>query len=82
MAVARQLSRADRESIRLRFFREFRGRGGCASVGVRTDRATGAEYLSVGVSAEGRGLPEEYEGLRVRTHQVAPAMHAVQYSTP
>lgn len=72
------ISRVDREAIRLRFFREYRGDGGCTSAAVRKDKTSGEMWLSVGVSGDGR-LPAEYEGLPVRTYEAAPAFHAVQY---
>lgn len=79
MAVFTPLSRADRDAVRLRFFREFRGEHGCASATVRRDKASGEMYLSVGVSDDGVRVPAEYEGLRVRTYRAHTAVHAVQY---
>jgi hypothetical protein len=72
-------TRAQRDAVRIQFFREFRGVGGCASVAVRTDRVTGDLFLSVGVSGDGSGLPAEYAGMPVRTYAAGPAVHAVQY---
>lgn len=72
------LDRAQRDGVRLRFFREYRGAGGCASVSVRTDKQQGVQYLSVGVAAEAH-LPSSYDGLEVRTYEAPAAMHAVQY---
>lgn len=81
MAVLAPLPRADREAIRVQFFREYRGDDGCTSVAVRTNKAKGETYLSVGVSGDGARLPAEYDGLPVYTYKAAPAVHAVQYRT-
>jgi len=81
MAVAiHELSRAEREEVRLRFFREFRGVDGCSSVSVRKDKESGALYLSVGVSGNGSRLPDRpYAGLEIRRYSAPSAVHAVQY---
>jgi hypothetical protein len=79
MAVVSPLSRADREALRLQFFREYRGDGGCSSVSVRREK-TGETYLSVGVNGSGARIPSEYEGLRVAQYKAGVAVHAVQYT--
>jgi hypothetical protein len=75
-----QLDRSERETIRLEFFRQFRGAGGCSSVAVRRDKMTGAQYFSVGVVGDASRVPPEYGGLRVQTYAAAPATYAVQYA--
>jgi hypothetical protein len=79
MATAHHVSTSDREAIRLRFFRAYRGDGGCTSVGVKRDRERDGWYLSVGVSGNARRLPREFEGLPVRTYTTPAAVHAVDY---
>lgn len=81
VATLTLLSRADREAIRLRFFREFRGDEGCSSAAVRRDKTTGETYLSVGVVGTGARVPAEYEGLSVRAYGTEQAVHAVKYRT-
>jgi hypothetical protein len=80
MKTARQLSHAERDDIRLRFYREYRGERGCSSVGVRKDKQDGRLYLSVGVAGKGERIPAEYSGLQVRTYDAGPAVHAVHHS--
>jgi hypothetical protein len=80
MAPMTELSRASREAVRLRFFREYRGDSGCTSVAVRNDKHTGEPFLSVGVSGDSSRLPSQFEGLPVVVYDAAPAVHAVQYT--
>ena len=77
MKIAGELSVAERDAIRLRFYREYRGDRGCSSVGVRKDKRDGGLYLSVGIAGQGKRIPSEYAGLQVRTYDAGPAVHAV-----
>ena len=79
MSRLMHLNRSEREAVRMQFFREHRGVGGCASVAVRTDATTGEPYLSVGVLGQATRVPGAYEGLTVRTYETKPASYAVQY---
>jgi hypothetical protein len=72
------LTKPQREAIRLAFFREHRALPGFSSVAVRRDKVTGRHYLDVGVTRD-VALPARYEGLEVQVAQTASAVHAVAY---
>ena len=74
-----ELSRAERERIRLAFFREFRGTNGCTSVSVRRDKHSEDWYLKVGYTGTGERLPSCFEGLAVQADAAPQAVHAVEY---
>jgi hypothetical protein len=73
-----QLTKPQREALRLAFFREHRTLHGFASVAVRRDKVTNRHYLDVGITSD-VALPAQYEGLEVRTVRTASAVHAVAY---
>jgi hypothetical protein len=78
MSTLDQLTKQQREAIRLAFFREHRAMHGFSSVAVRRDRDTGRFYLDVGVT-RAIALPERFDGVEVRMTRTASAVHAVAY---
>jgi hypothetical protein len=80
MPTHHPLTKAQREVIRLAFFREHRALHGFSSVAVRRDKVTNRYYLDVGVTSD-VALPARYEGLEVRAARTASAVHAVAYSS-
>lgn len=77
MKPARQPTAAERDAIRLRFYREYRGEGGCSSAGIHEDPKGGGLYLSVGTIGQGERLPTEYAGLPVGAYEAGRAVHAI-----
>lgn len=68
-------TRAERERIRLAFFREYRRMPGFSSVSVRRGPEDHAWCVYVGVTGEA-DLPAAYQGLPVVLYRSGVAVHA------
>lgn len=76
MSPATEIGAAEREQIRLEFYRAQRTQPGLSSVAVRRDRQRGVWFLDVGAT-EPIDVPSSYRGLAVRVKQALGAFNAV-----
>lgn len=76
MSPATEIGPAEREQIRLEFYRAQRAQRGLSSVAVRRDPDRGVWFLDVGVT-EPVNVPSDYRGLAVRVKQAFGAFNAV-----
>jgi hypothetical protein len=76
MNSAIDIAPAEREDIRLRFFREHASTPALASVAVRRDKESGAWYLDV-CTTDSLHVPSTFAGLDVHVRQTARAVNAV-----
>jgi hypothetical protein len=70
------ISRSERERIRVDFYRAQRAQPGFSSVAVRRGKSTGAWYVDVSVTGPVE-LPEAFRGLAVRVKAADGAVNAI-----
>ena len=70
------ISPAEREDIRLKFYRAHRAQSAFSSVAVRRDPAQGVWFLDVGATGPVK-VPPTYRGLQVRVKSALAAVNAV-----
>jgi hypothetical protein len=78
MSSVTDISRGERERIRLSFYRAHRAQAGFSSVAVRRDAERDLWFLDVGATAW-VDVPSSYRGLEVRVRPVRGAINAVAH---
>jgi hypothetical protein len=71
-----EISSAEREQIRLAFYRAYRAQSAFSSVAVRRDEARGMWFLDVGATGP-VDVPSTYRALEVRVKSALGAVNAV-----